>query len=56
LSPTEKFLENSEDEDDIFTSNYLLNRNFLYNQTYRFAYKDKQFPKLAAEYPIYKVS
>ena len=45
-------------DDDIYSTDYLLspNRNFLYNQTYRFAYKDKQFPKLATEYPIYKVS
>lgn len=56
MSATENFLDNW--RDDIDSSDYLLNlnRNFLYNQTYRFAYKDKQFPKLATEYPIYKVS
>ena len=42
--------------DDSYSSDYLLNGNFMYNQTYRFAYKDKQFPKLATEYPIYKAS
>ncbi len=57
MSATENFLDAWWDE-DIDSPDYLLNlnRNFLYNQTYRFAYKDKQFPKLAAEYPIYKVS
>ena len=56
MSATENFLADSNDEDDIFSPNYLFNRNFLFNQTYRFAYKDKQFPKLAIEYPIYKTS
>jgi hypothetical protein len=42
--------------DDSLSQNYLLNRNFIFNQTYRFAYKDKIFPKLAAEYPIFKSS
>ena len=57
MSATENFLDDWWDE-DIDSPDYLLNssRNFLNNQTYRFAYKDKQFPKLAAEYPIYKVS
>ena len=57
MSATENSLDAWWDE-DIDSPDYLLNsnRNFLYNQTYRFAYKDKQFPKLAAEYPIYKVS
>ncbi len=57
MSATENFLDDWWDE-DIDSPDYLLNsnRNFLYNQTYRFAYKDKQFPKLATEYPIYKVS
>lgn len=57
MSATENFLDTWWDE-DIDSPDYLLNsnRNFLYNQTYRFAYKDKQFPKLATEYPIYKVS
>ena len=57
MSAKENFLDAWWDE-DIDSPDYLLNssRNFLYNQTYRFAYKDKQFPKLAAEYPIYKVS
>ena len=57
MSATENFLDAWWDE-DIDSPDYLLspNRNFLYNQTYRFAYKNKQFPKLAAEYPIYKVS
>ena len=56
MSATENFLDNSNEKDDIFSPNYLFNRNFLFNQTYRFAYKDKQFPKLAIEYPIYKTS
>jgi hypothetical protein len=45
-------------DDEIDSPDYLLNPNkdFLYNQTYRFAYKNKQFPKLATEYPIYKVT
>ena len=57
MSATENFLDAWWDE-DIDSPDYLLNsnRNFLYNQTYRFAYKNKQFPKLATEYPIYKVS
>ena len=57
MSTTENFLDAWWDE-NIDSPDYLLspNRNFLYNQTYRFAYKDKQFPKLATEYPIYKVS
>ena len=44
------------DEDDVSSYSYLLNKNFLFNQTYRFVYKDKQFPRLAEEYPVYKVS
>ena len=57
MTATENFLDAWWDE-DIDSPDYLLspNRNFLYNQTYRFAYKNKQFPKLATEYPIYKVS
>ena len=45
-------------DDNIFSPDYLLNsnRNFIFNQTYRFVYKDKLFPKLATEYPIYKIS
>jgi hypothetical protein len=43
-------------EDDYLSQSYLLNRNFIFNQTYRFAYKDKLFPKLATEYPIYKIT
>ena len=45
-------------DEDIYSPDYLLNsnRNFVFNQTYRFAYKDKLFPKLAAEYPIFKSS
>ena len=35
---------------------YLLNDWFTYNQTYRFAYKNKLFPKLNPEYPVYKSS
>ena len=42
--------------DDIFSADYLENRNFIFNQTYRFAYKDRIFPKLSIEYPIYKSS
>ena len=36
------------------TRDYLLNDWFTYDQTYRFAYKDKIFPKLASEYPVLK--
>jgi len=60
MTTTEIFSNNSEEwiDDDIYSPDYLLNlnRNFTFNQTYRFAYKDKLFPKLAAEYPIYKAS
>jgi hypothetical protein len=50
-------IETSDESDDDFLSkSYLLNRNFIFNQTYRFAYKDKLFPKLATEYPIYKIT
>ena len=44
---------NEIDENDNYSPDYLLNGNFMYNQTYRFAYKSKIFPKLATEYPIY---
>ena len=45
------------DEEDFNTSrDYLLGDWFAYNQTYRFAYKDKLFPKLSAQYPVYKSS
>lgn len=54
ITTTEKY--DTLDENDIFSQNYLLNRNFAFNQTYRFAYKNKTFPKLAIEYPIYKAS
>ena len=54
ITATEKY--DTLDENDIFSQNYLLNRNFAFNQTYRFAYKNKTFPKLAIEYPIYKAS
>ena len=51
-------IENSMYESDAWTeyntTNYLLNDWFIYNQTYRFAYKDKLFPKLNTEYPVYK--
>ena len=43
-------------EDDNYSPDYLLNGNFMYNQTYRFAYKDKIFPRLETEYPILKSS
>ena len=54
ITATEKY--DTLDENDIFSQNYLLNRNFAFNQTYRFTYKNKTFPKLAIEYPIYKAS
>ena len=44
------------DEEDIFSPNYLLNKGFMFNETYRFAYKDRIFPKLAIEYPILRSS
>ena len=60
MNATEKKLDSSDIwmEGDIFSQDYLLNsnRNFIFNQTYRFAYKDKNFPKLASEYPVYKPS
>lgn len=59
MNATENFLKNEDTiDDDIYSPDYLLNsnRNFVFNQTYRFAYKDKLFPKLAAEYPIFKSS
>ena len=58
MNATENFIESSEEQadDDIDSPDYILNRNFVFNQTYRFAYKSKQFPKLATEYPIYKAS
>jgi hypothetical protein len=43
-------------EDDSYSPDYLLNGNFMYNETYRFAYKDKIFPRLETEYPILKSS
>lgn len=55
MNATEKYLETS-DDDDIYSSDYLLNWNFTFNHTYRFAYKDKIFPRLANEYPIFKAS
>ena len=39
-----------------YSPDYLLNGNFMYNETYRSAYKSKIFPKLATEYPIYKTT
>ena len=53
MSTSESYTARS---DDIYSSDYLTNKNFMFNQTYRFAYKDKLFPKLAAEYPIFKSS
>ena len=41
-------------DSDIYSTNYLLNKGFMFNETYRFAYKDKIFPKLAVEYPVLK--
>ena len=35
---------------------YLLSDWFSYNQTYRFAYKNKLFPKLNSDYQVYKSS
>lgn len=56
---TENFLaitEETDSWDDTIYWDYLLADKFVYNQTYRFAYKDKLFPKLNAEYPVYKTS
>ena len=44
------------EKNDSFSPYYLLNKNFIFNETYRFAYKDKIFPRLATEYPIFKSS
>lgn len=58
ITAKENNIENTDtwEDDDIYYPDYLLNRNFTFNQTYRFTYKDKIFPKLALEYPIYKSS
>ncbi len=42
--------------DSIISTDYLSDIDFVFNKTYRFAYKEKNFPKLASEYPIYKSS
>ena len=52
MTAAENFYDES--EEDIYSPNYLLNWNFMFNQTYRFAYKDRIFPRLATEYPVYK--
>lgn len=54
MNATENFLVNTSiwsNDIDIFMDDW-----FTYNETYRFAYKDKLFPKLSTEYPIYKSS
>ena len=58
MTATENYLDAYDEVDDenIFSKNYLFNKDFKFNQTYRFAYKSKIFPKLANEYPVYKVS
>lgn len=57
MNATENFLKTSDtwDDEDVYSPDYLLNGNFI-NETYRFAYKNKIFPKLANEYPILKAS
>jgi hypothetical protein len=58
MTATENYLDvyDEVDDENIFSKNYLFNKDFKFNQTYRFAYKSKIFPKLANEYPVYKVS
>lgn len=54
---TESFITNKtrsdllNNENDIFLSDW-----FTYNNTYRFTFKEKSFPKLNSEYPVYKSS
>lgn len=54
MSATEGSLSNDWWEFDLFWDLWL--NKFMYNQTYRFGYKDKLFPRLDVEYPIYKIS
>ena len=57
IATTESFMTvNNELDEESFNTprDYLLNDWFTYNQTYRFAYKNKLFPKLNTEYPVYK--
>lgn len=50
MTTTESFVKG------VWINDYLLADSFTYNQTYRFVYKDKLFPKLSSEYPVYKSS
>ena len=56
MASTENFTNTSDAWENYNTFDYLLSDWFIYNQTYRFAYKDKLFPKLSVEYPVYKSS
>ena len=59
MAITESFMTTNDalwEESAKISKDYLLNDWFTYNQTYRFAYKNKLFPKLATEYPVYKSS
>ena len=56
ISVDQEWLVESDMWWDEMSSDYLLNSNrtFMFDQTYRFAYKSKIFPKLATQYPVYK--
>ena len=59
MATTESFMtaKDTWEEQSFNTSrDYLLSDWFTYNQTYRFVYKDKLFPKLNSEYAVYKSS
>ena len=58
IAATESFMVAADTsfEEEGLGADYLLNDWFTYNQTYRFAYKSKLFPKLNPEYPVYKSS
>ena len=43
-------------DSNLLSTYSLFNNNFMFNETYRFTYKDKLFPKLASKYPVYRSS
>ena len=57
IAITESYMTtNDELDEQAFNKywDYLLSDWFMYNETYRFTYKDKLFPKLNSQYPVYK--
>ncbi len=56
ISAKEDAVEDDDWDYNTLSADYLLNNAFIFNHTYRFTYKDKIFPKLEIEYPIYKSS